>query len=115
LLGAGRELLRGLDVRALCNHFLTAKLRLLRSGEITPRTLDDYRATTDRLVAEFGARRLVADLRADDFDKLRSGLAASEVFSCGNMTLARASERLRKFQPDQVVFQFFAQLLFFLD
>jgi hypothetical protein len=31
----------GLEVRDLCNQFLTAKTRLLKSGEITPRTFDD--------------------------------------------------------------------------
>jgi Site-specific recombinase XerC len=86
-----RTTLGGLDVGALCNHFLTAKLRLLRTGEITPRTFDDYRATTDRVVADLGARRLVADLRADDFDKLRSGLARS----LGPVALSNSVQRIR--------------------
>lgn len=81
----------GLEVRDVCNHFLTAKEHLLKSGEITPRTFDDYRSTTDRIIAAFGARRLVSDLRTTDFDKLRSQLAET----LGVVALANAVQRVR--------------------
>jgi integrase len=81
----------GLEIKDLCNHFLTAKLRLLRSGEITPRTFDDYRSTTDRIVAAFGERRLVSDLAVADFDKLRSELAKT----LGVVALSNAIQRVR--------------------
>ena len=46
----------------LCNRFLTSKLRKLESGRLSPRTLEEYRRTTDRLVRVFGKNRPVADL-----------------------------------------------------
>jgi len=64
-----------LTVKDMCNAFLTAKLRQLESGEITPRTFTDYRSATDRLIAAFGKRRRVDDLRATDFEKLRADIA----------------------------------------
>jgi len=65
----------GLTVRDLCNRFLTAKKRKRDSGEITSRTFQEYRATTDRLVSTFGNHRLVDDLAADDFESLRADIA----------------------------------------
>jgi integrase len=65
----------GLRLRDLCNHFLTAKQQQLDCGEITPRTFLDYRRTTDRLIAVFGKHRLVTDLAADDFRRLRADIA----------------------------------------
>jgi integrase len=64
-----------LTVKDLCNAFLTAKLRQLESGELASRTFKDYRDMTDRLIAAFGKRRRVDDLRADDFAKLRADIA----------------------------------------
>jgi integrase len=61
----------GLTVADLANHFLTAKSRLRDSDEITNRTFSEYRGTTDRLVRVFGRNRLVDDLAADDFERLR--------------------------------------------
>lgn len=65
----------GLTVKALCNHFLTAKTRKLESGELGRRMYEDYKEITDLLVAEFGNNRLVDDLAADDFEKLRADMA----------------------------------------
>ena len=65
----------GLTVADLCNRFLTAKLRKQAAGEIGPRMFQDYRDITDRLVAGFGKTRLVDDLAADDFEKLRADMA----------------------------------------
>src|SRR5262249_26054735 len=66
----------GLTVAALCNHFLTAKLRKREAGELGGRSFAEYKATYDLLVAAFGANRLVDDLAADDFAALRARMAA---------------------------------------
>jgi integrase len=70
-----RETTNGLTVADLCNRFLTAKTHALDAGEIGARTFADYKAFTDRLVSTFGKGRPVDDLRADDFEALRAGLA----------------------------------------
>jgi integrase len=64
-----------LTVADLCNRFLTAKHRQREAREITPRMYDEYKGTTDRLVATFGKTRLVDDLAADDFEALRDAMA----------------------------------------
>jgi integrase len=65
----------GLAVADLCNRFLTAKLRQREAGEISPRMLSEYKATTDLLVSTFGKQRIVDDLAADDFEALRADMA----------------------------------------
>ena len=65
----------GLTVGDLCNEFLTAKTRRRDAGEITLRSFDEYKQTTDRLVATFGRNRLVDDLASSDFESLRSDMA----------------------------------------
>lgn len=65
-----------LIVGELCNQFLTSMLRRLETGrKMSPRTFSEYKGTTDRLVATFGAERLVDDLRPDDFSELATELA----------------------------------------
>src|SRR5262245_31523803 len=81
----------GLEIRDLCNHFLTSKMQLLRSREITPRTFDDYRSTTDRIIDAFGSRKLVSELTATDFEKLRTKLAET----LGVVALSNAIQRIR--------------------
>jgi integrase len=65
----------GLTVADLCNRFLTAKLHKRNAGELGARAFQEYRATTDLIVAEFGKTRLVDDLAADDFERLRATMA----------------------------------------
>lgn len=64
-----------LSVADLCDAFIQSKERLRDSGEITPRTWDELKATTDRLVSFFGAERRVDDLDPVDFEKLRADVA----------------------------------------
>jgi integrase len=64
-----------LTVAGLCNHFLTAKLRKRDSGELGLRMFAEYKEITDILVSSFGKTRLVDDLAADDFEKLRADMA----------------------------------------
>jgi hypothetical protein len=64
-----------LTVADLCNGFLTAKLRRVETGELGSRAFEEYRQTTDLLVASFGANGFVDDLAADDFGALRDRMA----------------------------------------
>ena len=81
----------GLTVRDLCNRFLTVKRGLVDSGEIVQRTFLDYHATCKRLVEGFGKSRLVSDLAADDFHRLRVSMAGS----CGPVRLGNEVQRVR--------------------
>ena len=64
-----------LSVAELCNKFLTAKLRKVEAGEMGAQAFEDYKLTTDLIVSEFGKSRPVADLAADDFERLRARMA----------------------------------------
>lgn len=64
-----------LTVGDLCNRFLTAKLRKVEAGELTPRLFAEYKEVTDLCVSAFGWNRLVDDLAADDFGILRASMA----------------------------------------
>ncbi|HEX5269353.1 MAG TPA: tyrosine-type recombinase/integrase, partial [Gemmataceae bacterium] len=50
-------------------------LRKVESGEMSPQAFKDYKLTTDLLVSAFGRTRPVADLAADDFEKLRATMS----------------------------------------
>jgi integrase len=60
---------------ALCNRFLSAKMKLRDAGELKERTFRDYHAMCAKLIGAFGKTRLVDDLRADDFEALRAKLS----------------------------------------
>lgn len=81
----------GLVVRELLNRFMTSKQHLLDAGEITRRTWSDYHATCERLEAAFGLTRLVEDLAADDFERLRASLAKT----WGPVALGNEIQRVR--------------------
>jgi integrase len=63
-----------LTVYQLCAQFLTTKQRLCDSGELSGRSLADYSAVCKLLLKHFGKSRLVLDLRASDFERLRDAL-----------------------------------------
>jgi integrase len=86
----------GLTVADLCNRFLTAKIHLLYTRELSARTYHDYKRTTDRLVSVFGGSRLVDDLASDDFGNLRADISKKR----GPMALGNEVGRVR------VVFKF---------
>ncbi len=65
----------GLTVYALCARFLTTKKQMLETGELSPRTFDGYAGVCKRLIKAFGKGRLVADLRPEDFERLRKSIA----------------------------------------
>jgi integrase len=82
----------GLTVADLCNRFLTAKLRKRQSGELGDRMFCDYKEITDMLVREFGSKRLVDDLAADDFEELRATMAErwGPVRMCNGVTRVKS-------------------------
>jgi integrase len=64
-----------LTIKGLGDRFLTAKLRAVAAGELGKRTYEEYRQATQLLADTFGRDRLVEDLAADDFAKLRAVMA----------------------------------------
>lgn len=79
-------------VKHLCNEFLTAKKRKLESGEIGARMFQEYRETTDMLIAAFdNGNRPVDDLDAADFEALRADMAKR----WGPVRLANAITRVK--------------------
>ena len=70
---------------------LTSKKLLVESTEITARTFADYHTTCERIGNVFGLTRLVTDLAADDFERLRSGLAKK----WGPVALGNEIQRIR--------------------
>ena len=90
----GREPLpavEGVTVKNVVNAFLRHKKARLQAGELSPRSWDDYKSTTDILISRFGKSRLAADLRPDDFAKLRKHLAKS----VGLVRLGNTIQRVR--------------------
>ncbi len=81
----------GLTIKDLCNSFLTAKLRLKQSGEITGRTFSSYNTITDLLINFFGKDRLVDDLAANDFGSLRAAMAEN----WGSVTMCNGVVRVK--------------------
>lgn len=81
----------GPTVAEMCDRFLQAKEVQRDAGELTPRSWNDYKATTDRIVAKFGRDRAISDLRPVDFEELRASLPKSwGLVSIGNfITRAR--------------------------
>jgi integrase len=65
----------GLTIKDLANRFLTNRRTKLDSGELAATTFADYHAACARLVRFFGPGRLVADLDATDFERLRASMA----------------------------------------
>jgi integrase len=81
----------GLTVADLANHFLTFKQELRDSGELAPRSYDEYHATCEMVVGAFGRNRLVDDLAADDFQALRARFAKR----FGPVRLGNSIQRVR--------------------
>ncbi len=60
-----------LSVKSLCAKFLTTKKGYRDSGELAPSTFADYALTCKFLCKHLGRDRLVADLKPEDFQRLR--------------------------------------------
>jgi len=65
----------GLTIADLCNRFLTSKQNMLNNGELAERTFRTYFRFCEKVINEFGKNRLVDDLAADDFGRLRASMA----------------------------------------
>jgi integrase len=81
----------GLIVHELVNRFLDAKRHLVDTRELSPRTWADYKVVCERVANVFGTRRLVMDLAADDFERLRKDFAKTR----GPVSLANDITRVR--------------------
>jgi len=81
----------GLTVRDLCNRFLTTKRRLLARGEIATRTFQEYHNVCKRIIDVFGKTRMVEDLAADEFERLRATMAKT----LGSVSLGNEIGRVR--------------------
>src|SRR5262249_3722252 len=80
-----------LTVRDLANLFMTSKTRQLEAGELVQRTWQEYYATCELLVSQFGKDRPIDDLRADDCEALRADLAKRH----GPVCLGNQVQRVR--------------------
>ena len=65
----------GFRLRDLLNKFLNDKRTLVESGELSPRTWEEYHQTCLLLADRIGKTRLVSTVGPDDFSKLRTHLA----------------------------------------
>lgn len=81
----------GLKLKDLLNRFLTSKQNAVATGELSPRTMRDYKDTCDRLVARLGSHRLVTDLAPDDFEKLRRDIGEGR----GPVAIGNEVQRIR--------------------
>jgi integrase len=68
-----RQSPEALTVGGLCGQFLTNRERKLEAGELSRLTFDDYAEVCRIVLRVFGPRRLLSDVRADDFERLRAG------------------------------------------
>ena len=84
----------------LCNAFPTTKSHQVAAGELPRTSFRDYHKTTDLLIAQFGKRRRVDDLRPNDFEGLRRSMAER----LGPVSLKNEINRVRvvlKYAHDQ--------------
>jgi integrase len=65
----------GVTVKDVANAFLDHKRDKMAAGELSVRTWAKYKEVTDLLVSRLGKSRPVADLRPDDFAKLKNAMA----------------------------------------
>jgi integrase len=92
-LAAGRKPrdAEGLTVRDMVNKFLTYKKGRVGTGELSPRTFNDYDRISGVMVRFFGPGRHVGELRPEDFERFRVDLAKVR----GVVSLANAITRAR--------------------
>lgn len=75
----------------LCDRFLNSKRLKVDSGELSPRSYQEYKQTTDRLIKQFGPSRLIEDVTPSDFEELRSSIAKT----CGPVRLGNEITRVK--------------------
>ncbi|MDP6558055.1 MAG: site-specific integrase [Pirellulaceae bacterium] len=65
-----------LILEGACNWFIGAKMQIAESGDLSQRTLADYRITCQSVLGHFDRKRPVTSLTVADFESLRAALAA---------------------------------------
>jgi integrase len=86
-----REASGAATVTDAANAFLNYKQAKLDAGELSRRTFAEYRETCDPIVSDFGKRRRLDDLDAEDFTALRERMAKK----WGPIRLGNAVQRVR--------------------
>lgn len=81
----------GLVLAELCDRFLNAKRLRVEARELSLRSYQEYKQSTDRLIQEFGGKRLVTDITASDFQTLRATIAKT----CGPIRLGNEITRAK--------------------
>ncbi len=62
-------------IKTLTNALLNHKQTLVKAGELSPRTWEDYKDACDAIVSAFGKNRILTDIGPGEFGKLRTRLA----------------------------------------
>ena len=65
-----------ITIKELANRFLTVKSKRVDSGELSPTTFREYFRICKLVIGVFGENRVVEDLDASDFERLRSDLSS---------------------------------------
>jgi integrase len=68
----------GVTVKEVVNAFLIHKMDKRDAGELSARTWEKYNEVTDLVVKQLGKAHLVADLRPDDFTKLKNHMTQTK-------------------------------------
>jgi integrase len=71
-----------LTVRDAVNRFLSAKRHLVDTRELSERTFIDHHDVCGRIIKVLGLTRTVADLRPEDFARLRASFAKTRGLVC---------------------------------
>ncbi|HEY2785067.1 MAG TPA: hypothetical protein VGJ05_08840 [Fimbriiglobus sp.] len=82
-----------LPLRDAANQFLTSKRSAVDAGELSARQWAEYHATCQTVLDAFGVGRAVADLRPEDFGRLRAVAAAR----LGPFALSKFIQMVRTF------------------
>ncbi|MGD0655105.1 MAG: tyrosine-type recombinase/integrase [Thermoguttaceae bacterium] len=81
----------GLILRELLDRYMVSKRHLLDTREISPKHFAELYACCRRIGDAFGLNRLVVDLAADDFDRLRKAISKN----WGPIRLGNEVQRVR--------------------
>jgi integrase len=83
------------ELHDLVNQFLAHKEAMVEANELSARMYADYHGICERLVTAFGRDRVLTDLRADDFEKLRTILSKGKNGAVGPVTLCNLIRLVR--------------------
>lgn len=86
-----------------CETLLAQKQSLVTTGELSSRTLADYRSASKRLLAHFGPHRLLTDLRPVDFIPFREKCSENRSAVTTGNTLRFVRSILRFFYDQDLI------------